>query len=577
MPLDAATRRRIRRLALQNAEAHAGEARAGPVVARILATQPELRNASAELRGDAETTVAEILGLTPEQRSAELAALGGPEEDRAARSKSETAELPPLPGAVPGKVVLRMAPFPSGALHIGSARMVFLNDTYRRRYQGRLLLVIDDTVGSEEKRVDPEMFEVIQKDLALAGAVPDQVLYKSDRVPGFYPWARRVIDAGGAYVCVCPAETLRANRAAGIACPERSQSLAETIEGWEGMLGGRYAPGEAVLRLRTDLADPDPAFRDRVLFRISDLDHPRVGRKYRVWPLLEFSWAVDDIELGVTHVIRGKDLVMEDRMQEFLWKLLGITGPPFLHWGILRVREAKVSKSKSYAEVKSGEYDGWADPRTWSLDSLDRRGISMEALRRFTLSFGLSLADIEVPAETLYAENRALIDGTTQRRSFVADPVRVRVEGYPEDLREVELPNHPDRPELGRRQVRAGPEFWLARSDVVSRLGQEVRLKDLLNVRLPATAPSDPSAVWTVPFLGTENRRIPRLQWVGADGAVPVDILDVDGTHRAGQGETALATAEPRQILQFERVGFVRLDHGWTPGQRPVRVCFGHP
>jgi glutamyl-tRNA synthetase len=202
-------------------------------------------------------------------------------------------------------------------------------------------------------------------------------------------------------VCRCPQELLRENRMHGVACPERAQTVSETLEEWERMLANAYNPGEAVLRLRTDLNDPDPAFRDRVLFRISDIDHPRVGRKYRVWPLLEFSWAVDDIELGVTHVLRGKDLVMEDRMELYLWNLLGIQGPPFLHWGILRVREAKVAKSKSYREVKSGIYDGWADPRTWSLRSLDRRGISMETLREFTLSFGLSLADIEVPAETL--------------------------------------------------------------------------------------------------------------------------------------------------------------------------------
>jgi glutamyl-tRNA synthetase len=174
--------------------------------------------------------------------------------------------------------------------------------------------VFDDTIGSAEKRVDPAMLDIIRHDLDIAGVPPDEVYYKSDRIPRFYPWARRVIDRGGAYVCVCPAERLRENREASRACPERSQSLEATVEGWERMLAGGYAPGEAVLRLRTDLADPDPAFRDRVLMRVSDLDHPRVGRKYRVWPMLEFSWAVDDVELGVTHVLRGKDLVVEDRM-----------------------------------------------------------------------------------------------------------------------------------------------------------------------------------------------------------------------------------------------------------------------
>ncbi len=351
MPLDADTLRRVRRLVLQNAVQHAGTPRPGPVVARLLATQPDLRRSSGDVEIAVRSAIAEVSALAPEAVAAALAEIGGPEADRPARAQSETGEFPDLPGARPGAVVLRMAPFPSGTLHIGNARMIFVNQHYRQKYNGRLLLVFDDTIGSQEKRVDLEVFGLIQKDLELCGVTPDAVYYKSDRIARFYPWARRVIDAGGAYVCACPAETLRDNRARGIECEHRAQTIAETVQGWERMLDEGYQPGEAVLRLRTSLSEPDPAFRDRVLFRISDLEHPRVGRKYRVWPLLEFSWAVDDIELGVTHVLRGKDLVMEDRMQEAIWKLLGVTGPSFLHWGLLRVREAKISKSKSYAEV----------------------------------------------------------------------------------------------------------------------------------------------------------------------------------------------------------------------------------
>ena len=576
MTLPAGVEPRARRLALANAVEHGGTAQVGSIVARLLATDPALRSSAAEVRSLVSEVVGEIVGLPLAELTDRLAALGGPEPERARPPPSTTGEFPDLPGAVAGKVVLRLAPFPSGSLHIGNARMLFVNQYYRARYDGRLLLVFDDTIGTEEKRVEPEFYDMIRADLERAGIVPDATYYKSDRIALYYPWARRVIDRGGAYVCTCPVELLRANRASGTACPERSQSVEETGAAWQRMLDGGFAPGEAVLRLRTDLKDPDPAFRDRVLFRLSDLDHPRVGRRYRVWPLLEVAAAVDDIELGISHVIRGKDLVMEDRMERFLWELLGVEGPPFLHWGILRVREAKVSKSKSYREVKSGLFDGWSDPRTWSLLSLDRRGISMDALRTFTLSFGLSLADIEVPAETLYAENRKRIDATTPRRAFVPDPIHVTVEGYPDDLASVSLPNHPDLPAMGSRSVTAGPEFYLPRRDVERNVGAEVRLKDLVNVRLPASLPSDGAGV-PVTFTTRENRKLPRLQWVGAADAVPVDLLGTEGEHTTGWGERSLASAAPRQIFQFERVGFVRVDASWTPGRTPVRVVFGHP
>ena len=576
MTLSSEVADRARRAALENALAHDGTAQTGPIVARLLATDAALRPQADELRSLVSEIVAEIRGLPAAELADRLTELGGPVSISPRAPRSEAPDFPDLPGAEKGKVVLRLAPFPSGVLHIGNSRMLFVNQLYRERYRGKILLVFDDTVGSAEKRIETEFYDLILGDCELAGVHPDAVYYKSDRIPLFYPWARRVIEKGAAYVCRCPQELLGKNRAAGIACPERSQTVPEALEEWEKMLGNTYGPGEAVLRLKTDMADPDPAFRDRVLLRISDFDHPRVGHKYSVWPTLEFSWVVDDIDLGVTHILRGKDLVMEDRMERYVWDLLGLPGPAFIHWGILRVREAKVSKSKSYREVKSGIYDGVADPRTWSLRSLARRGISMDALRGFILSFGMSLADIEVPAETLYAENRKRIDATTVRRAFVADPVRVEVDGYPFDLARVTLPNHPDRPELGQRSVAAGPSFYLARRDLAAHVGEEIRLKDLVNVRLEGgTVPVDRAMRAT--FTSRENRKLPRLQWVGVDGSVAVDLLGVEGDHTKGLGESALASATPGGVVQFERVGFVRVEPDWVPGSVPLRAVYGHP
>jgi glutamyl-tRNA synthetase len=213
---------------------------------------------------------------------------------------------------------------------------------------------------------------------------------------------------------------------------------------------------------------------------------------------------------------------------------------------------------------------------TWSLRSLDRRGISMESLRQFILSFGMSLADIEVPAESLYSENRKRIDATTVRRAFVADPIRVDVEGYPFDLAHVTLPNHPDRPELGQRTVAAGPSFFLARRDLAAHPGEEVRLKDLVNVRLDAQV-APPGGTMRAVYTSRENRKLPRLQWVGVNGAVPVDLLGLEGDHSQGLGESTLTEARPGDIVQFERVGFVRVESDWVPGSTPLRVVYGHP
>src|SRR2546427_641039 len=137
-------------------------------------------------------------------------------------------------------------------------------------------------------------------------AVAHEVLYKSDRIPLHYEWAERLLATGEAYVCECDAETLRKNREAMRACVHRVQDVDETIAMWKAMLAGEYGEGEAVVRLKTDMADPNPAFRDRVLFRIAEREHPRVGTRYRVWPMLAVYWAVGDALLGRSHGLRRR-------------------------------------------------------------------------------------------------------------------------------------------------------------------------------------------------------------------------------------------------------------------------------
>jgi glutamyl-tRNA synthetase len=577
------SREGIRRVALENAVQHGGAARWETVLNKVLSVFPDLRVEAGETAKVVRELVQEVNALPAEEKSRQMALIptspttsrteGAPETGATAEMPKKQ-ELPPLPGAEMGKVRLRMAPFPSGALHIGSARGIYLNDAYRKMYDGEFYLVYDDTVGSAEKRPFLEAYDLIREDLEAAGIKPDKYIYKSDRMDLYYRHLPPMLEKGAAYVCLCPAETLRKNREAGASCPERERPVEWQMEMWDKMLSGGYREGEAVVRLKTDMKDPNPAFRDRVLFRISEFEHPRVGNKYRVWPMLEFAFAIDDVELGITHVLRGKDLVMEDLMEEAIWKVLGMKGPYLIHWGLLRLRDAKISKSKSYQEVRNGIYDGWSDPRTWSFSSLARRGIRAEAIRNFVLSFGMSLADIEVPAESLYSENRKLIDPVTPRRAFVPDPRLVRVDGFPADLESVELSNHPSVPDLGTRVVALGKGgFFMPGKDVEKHLGKEIRLKDLINVQLP-TLPPGAHQELTAQFTTKLNKTIPRIQWVPEEGAVPVSILMVEGQRMEGMGEPCLATVEEGEIYQFERFGFVRADK--QEGSGPRRFVFGH-
>src|SRR3989338_6370650 len=277
-------------------------------------------------------------------------------------------DLPELAN-VHEKVVLRVAPFPSGALHLGNAKTFLLNALYAEKYKGKLLLVIDDTIGSAEKQIQKESYGLIEEAFNLLDVkFSDKIIYKSDRLKVYYKYALDIIKKNRAYVCHCSQEELKKNREERRECGCRQLPVSMQIKRWKEMF--KLKEGKATLRIKTDMLHPNPAFRDRVLLKISDRKHPRVGRKYRVWPTLEMSWAIDDHLLGISHVIRGNDLMIESEMEKYIWDIFGWKHPVLIHTGLVQIEGVKIAKSKAQEEVKSGKYIGWNDPRTWSMQSL---------------------------------------------------------------------------------------------------------------------------------------------------------------------------------------------------------------
>lgn len=476
-----------------------------------------------------------------------------------AERSEEKKGLPELPHAS-NHMVFRMAPFPSGALHIGNAKTYLLNALYAEKYDAKLLLVIDDTIGSEEKKPLKEGYELIEEAFDLLDVAYEKpIVYKSDRLEIYYKYAQELISKGHAYVCHCSQEKLRENRANAIECECRQFPPKIQLERWEDMFD--EPEGQAVLRLKTSMQHPNPAFRDRVLFRICDREHPRVKKKYRIWPTLEMTWAIDDHLLGITHILRGNDLMIETDMEKFIWDIFGWKHPETIHTGLIRLDESevKISKSKAQKEVREGTFTGWDDPRTWSVQSMMRRGITKEAIRGFVEEIGLNRQDITVPIEALYSHNRRVIDALTPRFYFVNDPVKIKLADSL-TVREVTLPVHPDTPETTR--TIAVDAIYLARADYDAHKGKEVRLLHLCNLLLKDSAK----------ITSYENKKLPRVQWVSKN--VPARILMPDGTWVEGVAEEAVTSLNEGSVIQFERVGFVRYD-GVKEGV--YEFWFAHP
>lgn len=415
-------REKILAYALKNAVEHDGKAVEGAVISALFhegLKKEEVKN----VISDVKKIISEVNSLSLQEQEEKFKSLESEVSRREIREG-----LPELPN-VKEKVVLRLAPYPSGALHIGNARTYVLNALYAEKYRGKLYFFIDDTIGSEKKQIIKEAYKIIPEEFDwLKIKYEKPIIYKSDRLKIYYEHAEKLIKKDKAYVCSCNAETLRKNRAEGKECSCRKQTIKENLELWKKMFDKKTSEGAYTLRIRTSMKDKNPAFRDRVLFRISERAHPRVGKKYKVWPLLDFSWAIDDHLFGITHIIRGKDLMMESEMENYIWKIFGWKAPEILHNGLVRIEGvAKISKSKAQQEVKSGKFSGWHDPRTWSISSLKKRGFLPEIIREFIEGMGLNQNDIIVPVEVLYALNRKLLHDIARQAKFEKGKGNVKV------------------------------------------------------------------------------------------------------------------------------------------------------
>lgn len=537
----------IRKYALQNAVFFKGTANPKAIVGKVLGECPELRAKSKEVMEMVDSIVADVNKMGLEAQTAALRTIDP--ELMVKEKKERNYELPELEGAEKG-VVMRIAPGPSGPLHIGHSRVSILNDEYVKRYGGKLINRFEDT---NPEKVDPEAYRMIEEDLKWLGVKVHESIYQSERFETYYSITRQMIADGNGYVCTCKAEDWRGLKEKKQACPCRDLPVETQLERFDCLLSNGYKEGEAVAVIKTDIAHPNPAIRDFVALRIVDHPHPRTGSKYNVYPMMNLSVAIDDHLLGMTHVIRGKDHLNNTYRQEYIYDYMGWSKPRFYHYGLVNIEDTVLKTSLIGQCIKKGELTGWNDVRTGTLRALDRRGILPDAIRRYWVEAGMKQIDVQFSWDTLYAMNRDLIDGTSNRYFFVNDPVRITFSG----INEIKgsAPLQPDHPEKGARSyvVKENDNIWLTLKDYseLESAGM-IRLKDLCNIEF-----GDP-----VKYAGTDlsvlKKGIKAVQWT-TDKNIPTSVLMPNGDIIEGMTESALLD-ERGTMVQFERFGFVKIE-----------------
>ena len=559
----------IRKTALLNAIKHDGKAQLGPVIGKVIGEKPELKTKAKELSALVGQIISEVNSLPLNQQKSIIE-----EKWPEALMKEKVEEekrLPPLPNVEKyPQVVTRFSPNPDCVLHLGSARAIILCYEYARMYKGKFILRFEDT-DPKLKRPIPEFYNRIREDLAWLGCKPDEEYIQSDRISIYYEHAERLLKDGNAYVCTCQSELFKKRILASQPCNCRDLSSEEHMQRWRRMLNGGYKEGEAVLRVKTDLNHPNPAVRDWPALRIIDSEkypHPRVGSKYRVWPLYNFACGIDDHLMGVTHIIRGKEHLTNMVRQEYMYRHFGWKYPEAIHYGRLKITGAYLSKSKIVQGIREGLYKGWDDPRLATFAALRRRGITPEAIKKMMVDVGPKTSDVVLSWENLYAYNRKILDPVADRYFFVHNPVELTVKQIPRVF-VARLPLHPEKPERGFREYVVKPKgdrglatFWISKRDVsLSKIGGILRFMELFNIKIEEVNSFSVEASF-VSESYEEARKVkaPLIHWIPVGEDMPCQVVMPDATLAEGIAESACKKLKPNMIIQFERFGFVRID-----------------
>lgn len=541
---------------LKNAYDFNGSVNEKAVLGLVLRAHPELKKDVPVVLKEINNLASEVSKLTPKEIKKQLQTIS---PKLLQKEKEEVkGPLKPLPNAVKGKFVVRIAPSPSGALHIGHAYGAALNAGYAAMYDGEFILRIEDT---NPENIYPDAYRLIQEDAQwLTNNKVSQVVIQSDRLGIYYDYAEKLVDQGDAYVCTCDADQGRELKNQSQVCPCRDLSKKEQLKRYAKMFSG-YAEGEAVLRVKTDINHKNPAMRDFSIMRINEHVHPRTGKEQRVWPLMVFSVAIDDHELGITHVLNGKDHADNGKKEAMIMEMLHWKPPEYKHWGRINFDGFQLSTSKTRLKIEQGEYTGWDDIRLPFLPALRRRGYQPEAFKKFAAAIGLSLNDKTVSQEEFWkminSFNGECIEADAKRYFAVIDPLGIKIKKAPSGI--VEVPLHPNHPEKGKRKLPVKEEIYITEEDYNQLAQNKVhRLIDYCNFTAEKGKLSFHSKDYDSYRSSKDKGKI--IHWLPVEETVNVEIKHPDGKTMIGKGEKILKKLPAGTIVQLERMFYARID-----------------
>ncbi|SUP92491.1 glutaminyl-tRNA synthetase [Vibrio owensii] len=499
----------------------------------------------------------------------------------------------------------RFPPEPNGYLHIGHAKSICLNFGIAQDYQGQCNLRFDDTNPEKE---DIEYVESIKKDVNWLGFEWDgEVCYSSNYFDKLYEYAIELINKGLAYVDELSPEQIREYRgtltAPGKPSPYRDRPVEENLALFEKMRAGEFEEGKACLRAKIDMSSSFMVMRDPVIYRVRFATHHQTGDKWCIYPMYDFTHCISDALEGITHSICTLEFMDNRRLYD--WVLDNITidcRPHQYEFSRLNLEYTVMSKRKLNQLVTEKLVDGWDDPRMPTVSGLRRRGFTSASIREFCKRIGVTKQENMIEFGSLESCIRDDLNENAPRAMAVLDPVKIVIENFEEGAVEtLTVANHPNKPEMGEREVPFTREVWIEREDFREEankkykrlvLGKEVRLRGAYVIKAERIEKDAEGNITTIfctydaETLGknpADGRKVKGvIHWVSADKALPAEIRMYDRLFTVpnpaaaddfaatinpeslvvlnGFVEPSLANAEAETGYQFERMGYFCAD-----------------
>lgn len=509
----------------------------------------------------------------------------------------------------------RFPPEPNGYLHIGHAKSICLNFGIAQDYQGQCNLRFDDTNPVKEDR---EYVDSIKYDVQWLGFNwSGDIHYSSDYFEQLHDYALELIDKGLAYVDQLSPDEIREHRGTlkrpGKDSPYRDRSVEENRALFAKMRNGEFAEGSACLRAKIDMASPFMVMRDPVLYRIKFADHHQTGNAWCIYPMYDFTHCISDALEGITHSLCT--LEFQDNRRLYDWVLDNITldvHPRQYEFSRLNLEYAIMSKRKLNLLVTEKIVEGWDDPRMPTISGLRRRGYTAASIREFCRRIGVTKQDNNVEMAALEACIREDLNERAPRAMAVIDPVRVVIESLPAGHeQDITMPNHPNKPEMGTRQVAFSREIYIDRADFREEsnkqykrlvLGKEVRLRNAYVIKAERVEKDAQGQITTIicrhdadtlskdPADGRKVKGV--IHWVSATRGVAAEFRLYDRLFseanpaaaedflstlnpdslviRQGFVEAGVPAANADEPFQFEREGYFCADSRYSSPSHPV-------